>query len=284
MAPFCSICSYRQATGRPCPIFHLHSSSREVRIVQWVEYSSRNLSYFCPTCVTNHSSWPPAGLNVCLSDSQLHNFHFPRDPTIKCPPDPVHVDWVTVSGGTISDLTHAFYVDYKDQPRPMRVFVSVGLNDMMRGADVTTMIEKYITLKEMVEAQNSKHPQTKNEMVIATLINPPKLVWFEGNGPPPANFVNHLAMVKELNSWIKFYNEEMGRVCTPSFHRFGVRTARRKLADGKVASVQSHQFSQWRQTEPTHDMVHLSDQQRIRMGKAVIRHFTGEFARFGPLE
>ena len=75
-----------------------------------------------------------------------------------------------------------------------------------------------------------------------------------------------------------------GRICTPSFHRFGVRTARRRLGDGRVASVQSHQFSQWRQTEPTHDMVHLSDQWRIRMGQAVIRHFTVEFARFGALD
>ena len=166
----------------------------------------------------------------------------------------------------------------------MRVLVSVGINDFMRGADVTTMIEKYIALKELIEAQNSKHPQTKNEMVIATVLNPPKLVWFEGNGPPPANFVNHLDMIKELNSWIKFYNEQNGRICTPSFHRFGVRTARRRLGDGRVANVQSHQFSQWRQTEPTHDMVHLSDQWRIRMGQAVIRHFTGEFARFGALE
>ena len=129
-----------------------------------------------------------------------------------------------MSGGTISDLTHAFYVDYKDQPRPMRVLISVGLNDLIRGADVTTMIGSFIALKELVDAQNAKHPHAKNEMVIATVISPPKLVWFEGNGPPPANFVNHLDMIKELNSWIKFYNEQNGRVWTPSFPRFVVRT------------------------------------------------------------
>ena len=166
----------------------------------------------------------------------------------------------------------------------MRVLVSAGLNDLMRGASVTDMVARFINLKEVIEKQNSYHSHAPNEMVIATIINPPKLVWFEGNGPAPANFVNKLEMLKEINSWIKFYNKENGRTCTPSFHRFGVRTARRKLGNGKIANTQSHQFSQWRQSEPTHDMVHLSDQWSVRMGQAVMRWFRGEFDRFGVLD
>ena len=252
--------------------------------MQGVEDRSSPHNYMCPTCMDIHSTWPEVGLNVCLSDSQLHNFHHPRDPTVTCPPDPFHVDWVTISGGTIADLTHAFIVDYKRQPRPMRVLVSAGLNDLMRGASVTDMVARFINLKEVIEKQNSYHSHAPNEMVIATIINPPKLVWFEGNGPAPANFVNKLEMLKEVNSWIQFYNKENGRTCTPSFHRFGVRTARRKLGNGKIANTQSHQFSQWRQSEPTHDMVHLSDQWRVRMGQAVMRWFKGEFDRFGVLD
>ena len=42
-------------------------------------------------------------------------------------------------------------------------------------------------------------------------------------------------------------------------------------------------MSQWRQSEPVHDMVHLSDAMRVRMGQAVIRHFSCEYDRFGAL-
>ena len=128
----------------------------------------------CPTCMTMHPSRPDIGLNVCLSDSMLHNIHHPRDPLVVCPPDPFHVDWVTISGGTIPDLTHAFTVDYWRQPRPMRILVSAGLNDILRGATRDTIVERFIHMKEVIESQNAYHPEKKNEMVIATIINPPK--------------------------------------------------------------------------------------------------------------
>ena len=284
MAPLCNICSYRQGSGREVPVYHLHSSPREVRILQGVEYSTSNPSYMCPTCVDMHPIKPDIGLNVCLGDSMLHNFHQPRDPTVVCPPDPFHVDWVTISGGTINDLTQAFIVDYWRQRRPMRIFVSAGLNNLLRGASRDSMVEDFIQMKEVVEAQDVYHPTRKNELVIATVLNPPKLVWFPGNGPPPSNFQNHLQDIKELNSWIKFYNSQNGRICTTSFHRFGVRTTRGRLGGGPVTSVQAHQFSQWRQSEPTRDMVHLNDRWRIRMGQAVLRHFAGEFQRNGVLD
>ena len=112
MAPLCNICSYRQRGERQGPVYHQHNSPREVRILQGVEYSDSNPTYMCPTCVVMHPAKPDIGLNVCLSDSMLHNFHQPRDPTVICPPDPFHVDWVTIPGGTIQDLTQAFIVDY----------------------------------------------------------------------------------------------------------------------------------------------------------------------------
>ena len=283
MAPYCYICSYRQQEGRNRPVFHTHSSAREVRIMQGAEFALGNPGYMCPTCRVVHATWPDYGLNVVLGDSQLHNFHQPRDPEVSCPPDPFHIDWVTISGGTISDLTHAFTVDYRKQPRPMRIFVSAGLNDMIRGASRDTMVERFIHLKEVVEAQNTFHPEAKNELLIATILNPPKLVWFEGNGTPPANFTNYLQDMKELNSWIKFYNRENGRTCTPSFHRFGVRTTKVRAGHG-TTTIQTHQLSQWRQSEPVRDMVHLNDVWRIRMGRSVIKYFGAEVGRFGNLD
>ena len=275
MAPYCMICSYRQAEERPYPMFHFHSSPREVRILQGVEYTTSNPDYMCPTCRVMHSTFPDYGLNVCLGTSQLHNFHQPWDPTVTCPPDPFHIDWVTISGGTIPDLTQAFTVDYRRQPRPMRIFVTAGLNDLLRGTSRDTIVERFIHLKETIDAQNVYHPHAKNELVIATILNPPKLVWFDANGPPPPNHINQLKDIKEINDWLKTYNKANGRVCTPSFHRFGVRTLR---------GVQSHQLSQWRQSEPISDMVHLNDYWRVKMGQAVIKHFRGERDRFGTLD
>ena len=99
----------------------------------------------------------------------------------------------------------------------MRVLlVSAGLNDLMRGASVTDMVASFIQMKEAIERQDVYHSNTPNEMVIATILNPPKLVWFEGNGQTPANFENKLDTLKEVNSWIQFYNKENGRTCTPS--------------------------------------------------------------------
>ena len=44
-----------------------------------------------------------------------------------------------------------------------------------------------------------------------------------------------------------------------------------------------HQWSQWRQSEPVEDMVHLRDYWRVKIGAAVVRHFEGEFERGGIL-
>ena len=121
----------------------------------------------------------------CLGDSLLHDVHHPHDPSVTCPADPFHIDWVTISGGTITDLTNAFIHDYKNQVRPMRVFVSAGLNDIIKGADKDLIIGRFIRLNEVINEQNNCHPPVRNELVIATLLTPPKLVWFDDNGPHP---------------------------------------------------------------------------------------------------
>ena len=81
--------------------------------MQGVEYSTRNLNYFCPTCMTTHPTYPDYGLNVCLSDSQLHNFHLPRDPQVYCPPDLLHVDWLTILYISISKTSVNSWKMYK---------------------------------------------------------------------------------------------------------------------------------------------------------------------------
>ena len=54
MAPLCNICSYKQGGDRIRPVYHLHNSPREIRILQGVEYSTSNPSYMCTTCTPMH--------------------------------------------------------------------------------------------------------------------------------------------------------------------------------------------------------------------------------------
>ena len=282
-APRCDICSYRQRPPAPSRLVsHRHSSPREIRILQGVEYEEENRSYMCTTCVTNHPARSSDGLNVLVGASNLHNIHTPRDDTVRCPPDPIHIDWLTVCGATIPELEYAWELDYGKSTRPMRILLSAGLNDLARGKSRTAIVASILQFRRVVDLQNRYHPHTNNEFVVATVLNPPKFVWFEDNGPPPPNYVNLLSEIKELNSWIVYFNQQRGKI-TPRFHRFGVKDGTRRDKDGKFKKVKCHLMERWRQTEPDQDKLHLSDKWRVRMGTAVIRHFQGEIERFGVL-
>ena len=262
---------------------YFHNSPREIRILQGVEYIDPNKPYMCTTCRKYHLARPELGLNVCVSDSKLHNIHTPRDTTVRCPADPIHVDWVTVCGATIPDLEFVWHVDYEKQRRPMRILLCAGLNDLARGKSRTDIVASILHFKQTVEKQNAFHPHTKNELVVATILNPPKFVWFPENpGTPPPNYTNRLAEIKELNSWITYFNQQNNKF-TPRLHRLGIKNGTKKDKDGKKVRVLHHLFQQWRQSEPRFDMMHLSDEWRVRMGSHVVRHFQGELERHGVL-
>ena len=58
----------------------------------------------------------------------------------------------------------------------MRIFVSAGLNDILKGASRDTVVERFMYLNEVITRQNAFLPHAKNELTIATVLNPPKLV------------------------------------------------------------------------------------------------------------
>ena len=68
----------------------------------------------------------------------------------------------------------------------------------------------------------------------------------------------------------------------PRFHLFGTRTSRR-LVNGVHQIFKTHRWQEWRSSEPRHDMLHLSDKMRIKMGRQVIRFFEGENERHGHI-
>ena len=279
----CSICSYRQVSpSRPAPIYHLHNSAKDVRILQGVEYKTDNLDYFCLTCQVFHKNRLPSGLNICVSTSQLHDFYKPKEQGVTCPPDTFHMDLVTMPGATISDLLHAWQADYHREWRPMRVLLVAGLNDFIKGGDLNSVKEEIRKFRKEVQYQDRLHPGLVNEFSVATLINPPKMVWFPDDGPPPPNHRDRQEELFQLNEWIDQENRENGRLCVPRFHLYGTRTGKR-LVDGFQRTFKTHRWNEWRSSEPRHDMLHLSDKMRIKMARQVIRFFEGEYERHGHI-
>ena len=244
-----------------------------------MEYSQANLSYLCPTCQLSHPAKLDYGLNICVSTSQLHNFHQPRDEGVVCPPDSSHVDWLTIPGAQIENLAYAWWLDYSREPRPMRILLVAGLNDLVKGGNKDSFMYALDHFKEVVDRQNYYHPRAKNELTVATLLNPPKLAWFPDNGVAPTGHVNRLQELMDINDAILRFNSNNGMMFAPRFHTYGVRNSKKWLGDGSSVPMRTHRWEQWRWSEPVGDMLHLNDSCRIRMGQAVIRFFEGEMER-----
>ena len=133
-----------------------------------------------------------------------------------------------------------------------------------------------------VRYQDQHHLGLTNEFSVATLLNPPKMVWFPDNGPPPPGHRDRQEELVQLNEWIDEYNRKNGRSCVPRFHNYGTRTTTR-VVDGTRQVVKTHRWNEWRASEPRHDMLHLSDSMRVKMGRQVLRFFEGENGRHGHI-
>ena len=105
-------------------------------------------------------------------------------------------------GATIPELEYAWKVDYGRSSRPMRILLSGGVNDLIRGKSRTDIVASILHFKNAIEHQNGYHNTKPNEFFVAKVLNDPKLVWFPENGTQAPNFVNLLSDIKELNSWI----------------------------------------------------------------------------------
>ena len=281
--PECKICSYKQTRDRtPVPIYHHHWSTRQVRVLQGVEYSSRNRKYLCPSCVETHLVAMPYGLDICLSDSTLHNFHQPRDPGVICPPDSSHVDWVTIPGAKVEDLLVAWRAEYSRVSRPMRVLLVAGLNDLIKGGDFESLTRDIKRFQDNVSHQNNFHPGKSNSFAVAPLLPAPKLVWYTDNGPTSSTYVNRIEEMTRINEWIQTFNMKNGIHQVPRFHTMGIRTSKRKV-EGKMVTFKTHRWNEWRASEQVEDKLHVVDKVRVKMGKYVLKYFQAEREMKGPL-
>ena len=64
----------------------------------------------------------------------------------------------------------------------MRILLAAGLNDLIKGGNKESVTNSILRLKNAIDDQNIHHPDNPNELVVATLPNPPKLTWFDDNG------------------------------------------------------------------------------------------------------
>ena len=67
----------------------------------------------------------------------------------------------------------------------MRVLLVGGLNDLLKGGNYNSVKEDIEKFARHLKDQDSHHPGLTNEFSVATLLNPPKMVWCPDDGPPP---------------------------------------------------------------------------------------------------
>ena len=248
-----------------------------------VEGLDPNCPYVCPTCQKSHKAKPETGLNICVSGSQMHEFHYPRDNNVTVAPDNIHIDWLTIPGATVDELCDAWRLDYHKESQPMRIMLASGLNDLLRGGDKTSFIEAVKGFKINIDAQNKYHSNgLKNEFCVAPVMNPPKLCWFPDNGQEPPNYENRLVEIAEMNDWINNFNRANGMSGPPCFQTWGTRSSMKVLEDGSAWPFKTHRWNEWRETEKS-EKLHLNDKMRGKMGQAIVKYFQSENDRKGIL-
>ena len=182
----------------------------------------------------------------------------------------MHVDYVTSPGARIEQLEMMWLIDYGEEKLPMDVLMIAGVNNI-RSDSVAKFMERCHSFNATVMKQNSK-----NTYRVATLLMPPRLCWFEANGPLPGpGYDNQLEKVEEMNRQLVIFNNDQfaiqhklyksvgngkagSRDRAPMFHCFGVR-----FTNGE----REHRMEKWREELPAMKL-HLTNKGRNTMARA----------------
>lgn len=195
----------------------------------------------------------------------LHKFWETDNESLVYEGDSTHIDWSTIKGARINQLTAAWEVMYLEESRPMDVFFMGGIEDIIRGRMGPSIIKALKYFVELVEWQGRKHPEEPNTCAISTLYYPPKLCWLEDDKLMPSTFDNQLRNIRWLNQKIEELNAKSG-IKVPKVPCFGVRKLTRH---GR--STTRHRMEHWKE-ESRDEKLHLTDDQRMKLGRQVIRH------------
>jgi len=269
---YCETCSEACTSTRNYmrPVFHRHGSSKQYRALAPIDDWG---AYLCLSCEASpHRVKISIRTPLLISGSSLHNWQGRRYEN-QYPGDKIHMDTLTIPGGTINTLQHGLQAEYGKTYRPLDVLAVFGINDLLQGKSVTQIV------KEMEEFQAAVHALApegeKNSVAIATLFLPPKLSDFEEEFSG-----NRREDIIELNFHILRLNNEQHQDLlptkySPKFHSWGLKSRKSRRSTGPrplMGNLPGHRHNQWREETVT-DMLHLNDATRLRMGRSCVRYF-----------
>ena len=128
----CQICSFKQSDN-PRPVYHTHFSTKFLRSL--VGYDAE---FNCPSCKAIHPGPnESARLRILVTNGILHQYYVPVDRAGNLyPGDSLHIDQVSIPGGTLKELETAFWAEYSQETRGMDVVLVAGHDDIVRGLTV----------------------------------------------------------------------------------------------------------------------------------------------------
>ena len=270
----CQICSNTQSyPSQQYPVYHQHFSSLRLRGLLDVETSGAE--YRCPSCMSSHKPYQNSSddrVKVVVSDILHHYF---TGPGYKG--DKFHVDYVTIKGGFIPDLYHAFKLDYASFSRPMDVVMVAGTADLLYGYGREYIMDGFREFTSTVlDIGKVQHPNVANTVAIATLMHPPRLSWFADNGPEPFNYRNERDKIDDLNSKISQLNNDNSVPIFPGFHSYGTRKSSYKSWDEfgqvQVQHFKCHRWEHW-QEAARRDKLTLRPDRLLKMAVALNNYF-----------
>ena len=270
---YCSTCSefVNRKRRDMAVVTHNHQSSLNFRISadqkqsQWGEY-------FCNTCeIGFHGFKTGSRYPVLVTSSMLMNWQGVRcDNGYKG--DVIHVDQIGVSGAKIEDLEFAFLAEYRYLYRPCDVLLVSGYNDLVRGRTPERIMSDIRSFKtEVLKIKGSS-------FAAATIPLPPCMSKLPNDQYKLARPDLTRDIVK-LNDMILLMNREPGQSMqthrAPCFHSWGLNSRRLPKEIGPrnlLEAMPSHSQPDWRESRPVNQL-HLSNEVRIRMGKATVTYF-----------
>ena len=268
----CSICSFMQTyPSVPIPIYHRHFSTIKLRDLLGVEESG--LGYLCPTCKSRHRPYIDERLRVVVSDSTLHDLFSRSDARYgQYEGDLVHADYITIKGGTIPDLLHAFKLEYAAPKKPLDVIVVAGYADIDKQYSREYIMRGFSEFAASVLGTKEHPSPTKNTFAVSSLMYPPRHCWFLANGPEPYRYHNIVDKFDWLNTKIHELNVKNNVTAYPSFLTYGTRKSIEMVKDddGKeqLNHIRAHRWEHW-QEQARRDKVTLRVDRLYKLAKAV---------------
>ena len=278
MTSSCGICSFNQPFQRErIPVYHQHFSSLRLRM-DILQVEDSGVGFYCPSCKSRHRPYIDDRLKVVVSGSTLHNFFAPLDPNSpEYEGDLLHADYITINGGLLPDLHHAYIHDYVDIPprKPVDVVVVAGYQEIMEGYARDSIMNQFREFSRTVLAPNQAS-ETRHTFAIASLCYPPKLCWFRDDGPEPYQYTNQKEKVDWINSEIHQLNLANNIPVYPGFHTYGVRVdSKFQMYNGErriYLRTRSHRWEHWVEG-PRREKFTLRTDRLFKMGKAINNYF-----------